>query len=500
MYWANFLHIYQPAHQMPDTLERVVRESYLPLIQGLQENPRARITLNINGALTELLLRHEHFDIIDGLRDLAKNGQVEFTGSAKYHAFLPLIPKDEIRHQIELNTKTNKEIFGDAYSPKGFFPPEMAYDDKVAEVATDLGFEWMILDEITAFGKNEQLAYTGYYIHANYPQLKLFFRERRYSNVIMSAYVRSPESFFETVGEDAQENRYLLTGMDGETFGHHRVGLDKFLVELWQSKRFDYLTISQLPEHFPQLGSCSPVSSTWASTEKDIEQGIQFRSWKDPENPIHSLQWEFLHFVYERILSCEDQNGNGKCAAARKKMDEAFASDHFWWASAKPWWSIEMIEAGAWRLLDTLKNIPGVSEAEINQGTQYYHSILALAFEWQRTGHVRRIAEEYQKAARIPFKERTLEAEDPAERADYYAFIDLMRKQMRKAAEAEEFEKAILWRDAIWKIEHKNDIYDAIHATNLLRVEIPEWEIQERINQYKEQYRRIKPGQPEHRE
>jgi len=46
---------------------------------------------------------------------------------------------------------------------------------------------------------------------------------------------------------------------------------------------------------------------------------------------------------------------------ARKMMDSALASDHFWWASAKTLWSMEMIEDGAYRLLETLQSVPQVS-------------------------------------------------------------------------------------------------------------------------------------------
>lgn len=492
MPWANFLHIYQPAHQAPDILQRVVNESYLPLVRDLLKNPHARLTLNINAVLSELLVRHEHFEIIEGLKQLAARGQLEFTESAKYHPLLPLIPKDEIRRQIELNRATNQKIFGGAYQPVGFFPPEMGFSNDIAEIVAKLGYEWIIIDEIAAFGKVEALSYNGYYAHPSFPQLKLFFRERRPSNLIMSAVVRSAEAFLETL--DSASERYLLTAMDGETFGHHRPGHEKFLLDLFHSNRFRLVTISDIPALFSNLGACDPKASTWASTERDIAQNIQFRSWKDPENAIHALQWEFLQFVYERVKQCGREE---PCAAAREKMDEAFASDHLWWASGKPWWSIEMIEVGAFRLLDTLKSLPKISDGDVQDGERFYHHIVGTAFAWQRTGFIRRLAERYRETARIPFKERTLESGKPEV---YRTFLEFMKQKMKEAAEKQEYEKSILWRDAIWKLETKNDIYDAIHATDLLRAEIPDWQLRELMDRYREEYRRMKPGQPEHRE
>ncbi|KKR78952.1 MAG: hypothetical protein UU22_C0008G0004 [Parcubacteria group bacterium GW2011_GWA2_40_8] len=494
MYWANFLHIYQPAEQTQDILNRVVNESYRPIIKRLKSSVRAKLTLNVNAILTELLVEHGYEDIIKDLRYLSEKGQLEFTESAKYHAFLPLIPKDEIKRQIELNHKINKSIFGEIYKPRGFFSPEMAFSREVADVVSDMGYEWMVLDEITESGKTGQLTYDSFFVADEFPKLKFFFRERKPSNIIMSGVARSTKSFIETLGEEYNDNRYLLTAMDGETFGHHRPGLEKLLFDIWDEASFKHILISEIPEYFKKSKKCIPQNSTWASTEKDLEEGTQFRSWKDPENALHTMQWHFLDFVHQRVIAYkgpeELQN------KTRMKMDEAFASDQFWWASGKPWWSIEMIEKGAWKLLDTLKSIQEAGE-DIEEGERFYNDIISTAFAWQRSGYIRQLAQEYKNVARIPFKERTIDENKPEV---YDAFIEMMKDKMREASQNEDYEKAILWRDAIWKLETKNDIYDAIHATDLLRIEVPDWRLREIMDKYKEQYKKIRPGQPEHRD
>jgi len=73
----------------------------------------------------------------------------------------------------------------------------------------------------------------------------------------------------------------------------------------------------------------------------------------------------------------------------------------------------------------------------------------------------------------------------------------MMKKKMKEAAKNKNFERAILWRDAIWKLETKNDIYDAIHAVDLLRLEVPDPQLTKLMEKYKEKYKKIKPGQPE---
>jgi len=182
----------------------------------------------------------------------------------------------------------------------------------------------------------------------------------------------------------------------------------------------------------------------------------------------------------------------------RKKMDIALSSDQFFWASAKPWWSIEMIEVGVFNLLDTIRHIPDVSSEKLGKARDYYEKIISTAFKWQRTGKIRQMMREQKSILRIPLKDRTI-GRGGAEKGVYYAFIDMMKKLERKAAKNGEYERAILWRDAIYKLKNKIDIYDTVNAIDLLRVEIPHKEVEKTIEKYKDKYRKIRGGQPEQR-
>jgi len=495
MIWANFIHIYQPPDQLFDILERVVNESYRKLIEGLRQNQKAKITLNINAGLTEQLAQHKYNNILEGIKFLAERGQIEFTESAKYHPFLPLVPGEEIVRQIKLNNETNKFYFGEVYQPKGFFPPEMGYSREVAEIAAKLGYQWIIIDEIAFNGKSEAVLYDKIYTIKGLKDFKVFFRERRLSNLIMSAVVRSGQSLLEAMGDEEKKNRYLLTAMDGETFGHHRPGLDKLLFEIFKSDIFQKVKISDIPKYFPQAEAIEPVNSTWSTAEEEIEKKTVFNSWHDPQNPIHQWQWELTNWIDRVVRNLNPKTPNYE--KIRDKMDKALHSCQFWWASGKPWWSLEMIESGAWKVLEVAKMLPNFSKNDIKKAEDYYQRIVLKAFGWQRTGYIRKLAFEMQSQIKIPFKERTFKAGKPNV---YYAFLDMMKKEMEKAAKNKEFEKAILWRDAITKIEEQNDIYDAVHAIDLLRMEVPFGELEKLMDKYKEKYKKIKSGQPEQRD
>ncbi len=495
MYWANFLHFYQPVGQQPDILEAVVVQSYRPILRALQAHKKVRLTLNINGALLDLLDQRQYRDLIDTLKELVKEGRLELTSSAKFHALLPFLEEKEIVRQIETNNETLHFYFDHDYRPIGFFPPEMGYDERLPRIVESLGFKWMILDEIAKSGKTQTVDYHKLY-KIKGTDLLAFFRERRASNLIMSAIVRSYGSLEEAMGKDFSSNRYLITGMDGETFGHHRPGLEKMLFEMFESPDFELVQVSDLPKYYKDTEEVEPVKSTWASSEEDIERGVQFLSWKDPQNEIHAWQWELVNLTLQSVHDLKENHA--AYADIRARMDAALASDHFWWASAKPWWSLEEIERGAFMCLSIIRRIPNISHTSVERAGALYENIVSTAFEWKRNGKIYQMAKERQGIFRIPFKERTFER-GGVERGVYEGFMVMFKELEKKAAEKQEYEKAIMWRDAIYKIENKTDIYDLIHATELLRTEIPHEQVEKMLDEYTEQYKKIRGGQPEQR-
>ncbi|PKL72427.1 hypothetical protein CVV26_01510 [Candidatus Kuenenbacteria bacterium HGW-Kuenenbacteria-1] len=470
MLWVNFLHFYQPFNQMPDILERIVNESYRKIIQGLKENPKAKMTININGSLTELLVKYDYLDVINDLKQLAQKGQIEFTGSAKFHPFLPLLPEIEIERQIKLNTETNEKYFGEIYNPKGFFIPELAYSLKVAQVAKKLNFEWVIAEQLACPIEKSEIEFNKIYQIKELNNFKILFRDKRISILILSAIVRSAQSLLEELGDEIKKERYLLTVMDAETFGHHRPGLEKFLFEIYQNKTFEKVFVSDLIKKFGVKEELEPRESTWSSEEQDFwldrEKGIiqsnPFILWSHPENPIHQLQWEFTYWVINFVNTLNIKES--WYSEIRNKLDMAIASDQYWWASAQPWWSLEMIEQGVFALRDVIYSIPEISQADKNKANEFYQKILAIAFEWQRSGKIRGAYKKAHKTIqRKPFKEEVPD--------DWYNLIILeFEDEMEKAIKKQEFEKAIKWRDAIYKLKAGVDIYDVLHIVDDLRI------------------------------
>ncbi len=500
MNWGNFLHFYQPAEQKKEILEAIINQCYEPVLTGIEKSKNARVTINISGCLLEMLDKEGHSSIIDSIRNSVKAGKIELLGSAKYHALLPLLSEDEIRRQIQSNEETLRHYFGADLKLRGFFPPEMAINNTVLKVLSEFSYKWILLDEIAL---NKSVSHTNFdekYIEDAYG-LVVLPRHRRISNLIMSALVRDKNSFVDSIMSDLRSTGYFVTAMDAETFGHHRPGLENLLFELIEedSKYTQKLLSEIAAETDLKIHNVEVSPCTWASSLEDIAKGIQFLSWNDPSNEIHKLQHELLNITVSEFNKYEAKADlkSTNYKSIRNKFDLSLSSDHFWWASAKPWWSVEMIELGAFRFLDVIESINTTNDV-IQKCHKIYSDILRIAFSWQRTEKVAA----FQKGntnVRIPFLDRTVGV-GGEETGVYEAFISMMRDLELTASKKGDYEQAILWRDSIYRIEKKLDIFDALNAVDLVRNYISNPKVEEIIEKYKSKYRKIRSGQPEQRD
>jgi len=321
------------------------------------------------------------------------------------------------------------------------------------------------------------LAYSGrvdfkkIYNIKNIPHFKILFRDKRMSVLLLSAVLRTKEAILEELKEDLKKERYLLTVMDAETFGHHRPGLENLLLEIYQCKKFNKAFVSDLIARFGTGEEIEPRESTWSSEEQDfwldkekkITRANPFTQWRHPQNPIHSLQWSFTYFVIDLVKNLDKEAPY--YLEVREKLDRALQSDQYWWASAKPWWSLEMIEQGAHILKEVMTSIPDLSQKKRDAAENYYRKILEIAFDWQRRGKIRQAYRESYRTAqgRKPYKKRVYGAV-------FNSIILEFEDEMKKAARRQEFEKAIKWRDAIYKLKAGTDIYDVLHVIDDLRI------------------------------
>ena len=418
IYWAPLFHFYQPPTQTPSMLMKVSNEAYRPLLDVFSEFPHAHATVNINGVLTDMLGQCGYSDVLTKLHKLAEEGQIEFTGSGKYHPILPLIPTEEVERQIRLNYQTNHNFLGGAYVPRGFFPPEMCYSRDMVDPIIESRHEWIVLSGIAcpiAWPMN-----LIYEISSGEDKLAVFFRDDVLSNKISFRDIDGP-GFIEHLKRlyGGKGDMYVVTAMDAETFGHHIQHWDKlFLAQIFETlepmpiddktmheqkslaeqhrrlfefekdkedRQIKIVTISELLDIFPRGNKIEPKPSSWSTSADDIKMQNCYPLWKDRGNSLQHMQWEHLSIamdlVHKAIERAENDNRTQFANIARATLDAALHSCQFWWASKKPMWDENMVYRGlnlqSEALLNAYKAISaGDGEPEIKKEC-YYKALAA---------------------------------------------------------------------------------------------------------------------------
>jgi len=408
MYWSNLLHIYQPPNQKKEILARVVEESYARILDILEKRPKIKINLNICASLTEQLAKSGFQKVIKRIKNLAERGQIELVGSAKYHPILPLLPKSEVIRQIKLNENSNQKYFGRVWQKKGFFLPELAYDKKTARIIEQLGYQWIILDEI-AYGQRPSA--TNYKSNTNIRitnsklkfdrlyqiqglKLKVFFRNRVISNLFFTGLAKNFSNFMKFIKDDPRlETGYLITCLDGENLGHHCPGAEKLWAEILDSGQIQTLFFSELDFKLKNnIEEIDPLPSSWASSKKELNQGIPYALWFHPKNKIHQLQWQLTNLAIKTINRAKNDLNY---RMARQNLDQALFSCQYWWASGQPWWDRKMIERGASNFIESLKILKKIEPKILKQAENLQQKINQLAREWEETDRVDQIRRDY---------------------------------------------------------------------------------------------------------
>ena len=372
--WINFLHLYQPPTQTKEMVDRIVSESYALLPRLMRRYPQLRLTVNVSGSLLELLETDGYSPLLEEYRMLAAEGRIELVGSAMYHPILALLPEEEIRRQIELQTEISRRIFGEAYAPRGFFIPEMAYSKKVADVVRELGFDWVILDDIH-FPKGNPDSSTRYTVSDN--GLSVLFRDRVFSKTF------PPEHIIEHRGE--VEGRAIVIAHDGELYGHWHQDDRGYYERAFTDTGIVMLTVS---EYLDTLKRREPVilrEASWESGEQELSAGEPYILWNAEGNAIHRALWTFARFIIETVSAFP---GDKNFLSARRHADRGLASCAWWWATGAKLgvfgpvsWNPTEIEKGAYELLFAARSLDALPLDMHRKTEAMYADLKALIWE-----------------------------------------------------------------------------------------------------------------------
>src|SRR5215470_11457446 len=105
------IHNHQPVGNFPWVFQQVYEESYLPMMEALEQHPKVRLSLHYTGSLLDWF-EESHPEFIKRIAALVRRNQVELVSGGYYEPILPSIPDSDKIAQIRRLTNRLYRDFG----------------------------------------------------------------------------------------------------------------------------------------------------------------------------------------------------------------------------------------------------------------------------------------------------------------------------------------------------------------------------------------------------
>ncbi|HOZ36452.1 MAG TPA: hypothetical protein PLR18_01310 [bacterium] len=358
MFWLNFLHFYQPPTASDEQVKEITKSCYQPWADFLLKNKKVKITLNITACLTERLFSLGYGKLLKQFATLARRGQIEFVESAAFHPILPLLPDKEIIKQIQINHDINSRRLGSSYQPRGFFPPEMAHNHRLAKIIKKLGYHYLLLDSLALPAKIGN----HYHYQIKNNGLSVIFRDRSLSQTFV------PESLMNIFSPQKNSASVIITATDGELYGHRHESWQDIYLQAINIPHLKTVTASEYLASSKITRPITPLTSSWETTPRELKLNQPFNLWANPQNKIHRLLWQLADFALQLNYQ---HSGDPHHFSSRLHLERGLASCTFWWASGHdfklfgaPAWNPEEVEKGALELIRSVRTLTGISSLQ----------------------------------------------------------------------------------------------------------------------------------------
>lgn len=328
-------HYYYDDFANEDILQQIATRSYLAANKVLSDlileyKDKFKIAFSLSGVAMDQLEIYAP-EVIDGLRELAKTGNVEFLTETYGHSLAALYDPEEFREQIKYHAERIEMLFGQ--KPTVVRNTELIYSDEIAEMVYDMGYRKMITE-----GAKHILGWKSpnyVYQAISQPNLKLLLRNSRFSDDITyrfsdyswNEYPLTAEKFISWIAATPKEEKVINLFMNYETLGNlhpAHTGIFEFMRALPRfafESGINFATPSEILDVQKPVAAISvPNVISWADEERDVG------SWLG--NKLQKGALQSLYEVGERVRLCTDR---------RLKQDWLYlqTSDHFYYMSTK---------------------------------------------------------------------------------------------------------------------------------------------------------------------
>ncbi|NDW19385.1 alpha-amylase [Dysgonomonas sp. 216] len=328
-------HYYYDDFANEDIIQRIAETSYIPanrlLLDMINESGgKFKVTFSISGLALEQLIIYVP-EVVDGLRELAKTGCVEFLAEPFAHSLASLIDPEGFKQQVIAHSDRIEELFDKR--PKVLRNSELIFSDDIAMDVYDMGYRGMIIEgaKRTLGWKSPNYVYQS----AIQPKLKLLLRNPkfstdmayRFSDYTWNEYPLTAEKFMNWIAQTPPEEQIINMFMPYESLGLNNprgsgiFDFTKVLPKYAAERQINFSTPSEVLSTLKPVDSLSSTHAiSWAGEEKDVSPWLGNILQQEAFNKLYELK--------ERIRFSD---------VRRLKQDWMYlqASDHFYYMSTK---------------------------------------------------------------------------------------------------------------------------------------------------------------------
>jgi alpha-amylase len=328
-------HYYYDDFSNEDIIRGIANRTYLPANAMLldlikQYNGKFKCAFSISGIALEQLEIYVP-EAIDGFKELAKTGCVEFLAEPYNHALCSLEDPEEFYNQVKAHEEKIKLLFGQ--KPKVFCNSELIYSDEIAELVYGMGYKTMLAE-----GAKHVLGWKSpnyLYTSAACPKLKLLVRNMKYSDDISfrfsnydwSEYPLVSDKLINWIAATPDSEQLVNIWMNYDVLGSIQpmeTGIFEFfkaIPRFAQAKGIGFSTPSEVANMLKPMGELIvPYPCSWAGEEKDTSPWLG--------NVLQKEAISKLYKIGERVRMVSDRR-------IRQDWNYLQATDHFNYMSTK---------------------------------------------------------------------------------------------------------------------------------------------------------------------
>ncbi len=328
-------HYYYDDFANEDIMQRIAENSYLPanrlLLDMIKESQgRFKVSFSISGTAIEQLIIYAP-EVLDGLRELANTGCVEFLASPYGHSLVSLTDSEGFRQQVIDHSKRIEELFG--VKPKVFCNTELIFSDEIADEVYRMGYKAIVMEgaKRTLGWKSPNYVYQS----AAQPKLKLLTRNTKFSEDIINRfsdyswneYPLTAEKYTSWIASTPETEQVINLFMNYETLGSGQprgTGIFEFFKAVPKyaaAKGISFSTPSEVLKNLKPIDSLSSMDpNSWVGEEKDLSPWLG--------NILQQEAFEKLYEIKERV---------GLSEIRRLKQDWIYlqSSDHLYYMNTR---------------------------------------------------------------------------------------------------------------------------------------------------------------------